>query len=110
MVPAEKKAGSGITESKLRDALRSVIDPELGVNVVDLGLIYDININRDAVKIKMTLTTPMCPLAPVIIEGVQKAAEGVEGVKKVDVEVTFDPPWSIDRVSPGLREKMGLGV
>lgn len=98
------------TESEIREALKSVIDPELGINIVDLGLIYDIVINKGAVKVKMTLTTPMCPLGPLIIENARKAVEGVPGVKDVDIEVTFDPPWTMDRINPEIKERLGLGI
>lgn len=90
------------------NVLKTVIDPEIGVNVVDLGLIYDIDINNYNVKIRMTLTTPMCPLGPIIVDNVRRAAESIKGVKKVDVEVVFDPPWSLDRISPEIREKLGV--
>jgi len=98
------------TESEIREALKSVIDPELGINIVDLGLIYDIVINKGAVKVKMTLTTPMCPLGPLIVENARKAVEGVPGVKDVDIEVTFDPPWTMDRINPEIKERLGLGI
>lgn len=98
------------TESEIREALKSVIDPELGINIVDLGLIYDIVINKGAVKVKMTLTTPMCPLGPLIVENARKAVEGVPGVKDVDIEITFDPPWTMDRINPEIKERLGLGI
>lgn len=74
------KINNELTKEKIIEALKSVIDPELGINVVDLGFIYDIVINKDAVKVKMTLTTLTCPLGPLIVENVRKAVEGVPGV------------------------------
>ncbi|MGC9058104.1 MAG: metal-sulfur cluster assembly factor [Candidatus Micrarchaeia archaeon] len=99
-----------ITKDDVMNALKQVVDPELGINVVDLGLIYSIYINNSRVGIKMTLTTPMCPLATLLVENVKSAVEKMEGVKHVEVEVVFDPPWSIEKIRPEIREKLGLGV
>ncbi|MGC8924072.1 MAG: metal-sulfur cluster assembly factor [Candidatus Micrarchaeia archaeon] len=99
-----------ITKDDVMNALKQVVDPELGINVVDLGLIYSIDINNSRVGIKMTLTTPMCPLATLLVENVKSAVEKMEGVKHVEVEVVFDPPWSIEKIRPEIREKLGLGV
>jgi metal-sulfur cluster biosynthetic enzyme len=100
-----------ITKDTVLDALKAVIDPEIGINVVDLGLIYNIDIsNNNIVKIKMTLTTPMCPLSTYLVENVRNTIQKISGVKKVDVDVVFNPPWSIERIKPDIREKLGLGV
>ncbi len=99
-----------ITKEMVLAALRTVIDPEVSVNIVDLGLVYGVEVKDGSVKIIMTLTTPMCPLGPLIIDNVRVAVERIEGVKSVDVEVTFDPPWSIEKIMPEVREKLGLGV
>ncbi len=108
--PQKGSDGKGLTSEKIRESIKSVIDPELGINIVDLGLIYDIVINKGVVKVRMTLTTPMCPIGPMLVDGVKRAVEGVKGVKNVDVEVTFDPPWTMERISPEFREKLGFGV
>jgi serine O-acetyltransferase len=81
-----------VTEKKIRQALRPVVDPEMGVSVVDLGMIREVEVEGDAVEIKMVLTTPFCPLAKVIIEQVQEAAASVEGVKEAKVTL-LDEPW-----------------
>lgn len=101
---------AGVGRKEILRALRSVKDPELSISIVDLGLIYGVEIKGGTVKVVMTLTTPMCPLGPVIIDDVRKAVEGVPGVKGVDIQVVFDPPWAPERMSPELREKLGLGL
>lgn len=82
-----------ITEQIVLDALRQVIDPELGCNIVDLGLIYGVEINDSKVRVMMTLTTPGCPMHETISQGAQIALLGLEGVTDAEVEVVWDPPW-----------------
>jgi metal-sulfur cluster biosynthetic enzyme len=82
-----------ITEQMVLDALRQVIDPELGCNIVDLGLIYNVEINDGSVRVIMTLTTPGCPMHATISQGAQIALLGLEGVTDAQVEVVWDPPW-----------------
>lgn len=108
--PAVARGKAALSVEKVRESIRSVIDPELGVDIVSLGLIYDIIINKGAVKITMTLTTPMCPIGPMLVDSVKRAVEGVKGVRRAEVKVTFDPPWTMERMSPELREKMGFGI
>ena len=80
-------------------ALRKVFDPELPVNLYDLGLIYDLSIDdAHAVRITMTLTAPNCPVADQIVRDAERAVRGVEGVSDVAVALTFDPPWSAERM------------
>ena len=79
-------------EDQVREALRPVVDPEMGVSVVDLGMIREVEIEGDAVEIKMVLTTPFCPLAGVITEQVREAAAGVEEVEEAKVTL-LDEPW-----------------
>lgn len=91
------------------DALKSVYDPEIPVNIFDLGLIYDIIISADAhVDIKMTLTTPHCPEAQTLPAKVEQAAKAAEGVKDAVVEIVWDPPWTQDRMSEIARLELGL--
>ncbi len=92
------------------NALKEVIDPEIGVNIVDLGLIYDVSVEGNDVRIKMTLTTPMCPLGPMIVDNVRKRVEKIDGIGDVDVQVVFEPAWSADRIDPKVREKLGFEV
>ena len=84
---------------QITQALRAVLDPELGLSVVDLGLIYDIAIEGGRVDITMTLTAPGCPLHGSLAEWVRRAISDVPGVEDVQVAVTFDPPWTPDRIA-----------
>lgn len=90
-------------------ALREVYDPEIPINVYDLGLIYEINVrNEGDVEIVMTLTSPACPTADYIKEMIEDAARSVDGVSNVDIELTFEPMWSPDKVSVEVREELGM--
>ena len=95
---------------RIRDALRVVIDPELGHNIVDLGFIYDISVVAGAAHITMTATTPGCPAVRFLIEGAASAAARVPGVRSVDIEMTFNPPWSPSRSEPGTRSSLGFAA
>lgn len=86
------KGGNLPTEAQVREALRPVIDPEIGMSVVDMGMIREIIINGDQVEVRMTLTVPFCPLAGVITEQVRRAVASVEGVREVKVTL-LDEPW-----------------
>ncbi len=97
-----------MTEDKIREALRKVIDPELGVSIVDLGLIYDVRYEDGEAEVEMTLTSPGCPLAPIIDKQVREALKTVPEVKNVSVELVWDPPWSPDAISEELRAELGL--
>ncbi|MGB1656808.1 MAG: metal-sulfur cluster assembly factor [Longimicrobiales bacterium] len=97
-----------VTEKDIRTALKGVKDPELGLDLVVLGLIYDIEIEDDHVDAVMSLTSPMCPVAGQIVEDVKTAIEAVEGVASAEVELTFDPPWTPERISPLIRASLGL--
>jgi metal-sulfur cluster biosynthetic enzyme len=87
-----------MTPARVTDALRSVIDPELGLSVVELGLIYGVTVDGDRVTVRMTLTAPGCPLHAVMPDWVREAVSALPGVREVDVELTFDPPWSPERI------------
>lgn len=97
-----------VTEKTIRDALKGVKDPELGLDLVVLGLIYDIEVDGDHVDAVMSLTSPMCPVAGEIVNNVKEAIEGVDGIESADVELTFDPPWTPDRINPLIRSSLGL--
>ncbi len=98
-----------VTEDEVRRALKAAVDPEFGVSLIDLGLIYELKVlNEKKVYIKMTLTTPMCPLANAIVADVYHRVKEVPGVEDVDIELTFDPPWSPDMMSPEARKLLGL--
>jgi len=83
-----------LNEQTVLDALRQVIDPEIGCNIVDLGLIYGIAITDTEVSVQMTLTTPGCPMGESIAEGARWALLGIEGVTDATVQIVWDPPWN----------------
>ena len=97
-----------VTEKAVRDALKGVKDPELGLDLVVLGLVYDIEVVEDDVKATISLTSPLCPVAGQIVEDAKQAIEGVEGVERAEVELTFNPPWTPERISPLIRASLGL--
>ena len=98
-----------VGEDVIREGLKEVIDPELGVNIVDLGLIYEIKTSDgdNNVEIKMTLTFPGCPAGPYIIAQVNQVVEDLEGVEDVDVEIVWDPAWSPEMMSEEIRMEYG---
>jgi metal-sulfur cluster biosynthetic enzyme len=97
-----------VDEQQVMKALRKVKDPELSLDVVVLGLIYDVAINGDHVNVRMSLTTPMCPAAEQIVADAKREVESVDGVDHADVELTFDPPWSPAKMDPLIRASLGL--
>lgn len=95
---------------QVRDALRVVIDPELGENVVDLGFIYGIDVTDGKVWIVMTATTPGCPATGFLKEGAQAAASAVPGVVRADVTMVFEPAWTPDLIDPAVRSSLGFAA
>lgn len=96
-------------EIKIVDAIKTVFDPEIPVNVYDLGLIYEIIANADdTVNITMTLTNPNCPVADEIPRDVKEAVQGVEGVKQVHVKLVFEPEWNKDMMTDAAMLELGL--
>jgi metal-sulfur cluster biosynthetic enzyme len=97
-----------VTEPQIVEALRGCEDPEVGISIVDLGLVYKIDIGADGkVRVKMTLTSIGCPIAPMIRTDVQEKVGKLEGVKSVEVEFVFDPPWSPDKMTPEAKAMLG---
>ena len=97
-----------VTEKAVRDALKAVKDPELNLNLVVLGLVYGIEVDGANAKATITLTTPMCPAAGQIVDEAKEAIAGVEGVAEAEIELTFDPPWTPERISPLIRSSLGI--
>lgn len=95
-------------ESELIDALREVIDPELMINIVDLGLVYDVEQAEDVVNVSMTLTSPACPAGPQIIHQAKMALEKFEDVERADIKLTMEPPWSPERMTDEARDQLGI--
>ncbi|UCC62911.1 MAG: metal-sulfur cluster assembly factor [Anaerolineae bacterium] len=96
-----------ITEEQVRQALKNVVDPEIGINVVDLGLVYNVEIEGSTVYIDMTLTSPGCPVGPQIIRDAQREAGALEGVEEADVQLIWSPPWSPDMMSEEAKDELG---
>lgn len=95
-------------EETVLTALRTVKDPEVGVNIVDLGLVYTIQTREGEVDVEMTLTTPACPAGPEILRNAAAAIEAIEGVQKANVKLVMTPPWTPDRMSDDARDEMGI--
>jgi len=97
-----------VSEEVVTEALKEIYDPELHYNIVDLGLVYDVDVKDGDVHILMTLTTPACPIGPMIIAQIEEMVRILPGVKDVDVELTFDPMWSPDLMSEEVKAGLGL--
>ena len=96
------------TQEEVVEIIKQCYDPEIPINIYDLGLIYQININPDSVHLKMTLTAAACPAAQSLPEQVRQKISSSLGVKNVNVELTFDPPWSPEKITPEGRKKLGI--
>ncbi len=96
-------------EQNIVAALKTIFDPEIPVNIYDMGLIYNIDYQPDGVaNVTMTLTAPNCPVADTLVENVKSTVAAVEGVKSVDFTLTFDPPWDRSRLSDEAKLELGL--
>ncbi len=96
-----------VTEEQVGEALKNVYDPEIGINVQDLGLVYGVEIEGQTVHIDMTLTSPGCPLGPQIVRDVQRQVGALEGVERVDVQLVWSPMWSPDMMSEEAKDELG---
>ena len=97
-----------VTEDVIVEALREIYDPELHYNIYDLGLVYDVTIEDGKVGVLLTLTTPACPIGPMVTEQLQETLRLIPGVKDVDVQWTFDPPWHPDMMSEEAKADLGI--
>jgi metal-sulfur cluster biosynthetic enzyme len=102
-----------VTEEAVREELKKVIDPELFVNIVDLGLIYTVTLQeadegKSNVAIEMTMTSPMCPAGPQLVANSRQVVEAIEGVGAVEVKVVMDPPWTPEKMSEDARDQLGI--
>ena len=95
------------TEESVRSALTGVLDPELGINIVDLGLVMEIRVAPGSVFVALGVTSPTCPLGPHLAESSRTAIEAIAPGARVEVEITLDPPWSAERMSDAARELLG---
>jgi metal-sulfur cluster biosynthetic enzyme len=99
----------GVTKRQIEDVLKTIPDPELGISVVDLGLIYATEIDKqNNVTIRMTLTSIGCPLFNLIADPIKAAVASVSGVKSVHVDLTFEPPWTVDKMSEAAKLQLGM--
>lgn len=96
------------SETDLIDALREVIDPELMVNIVDLGLVYDIDVEERKVKMSMTLTSPSCPAGPQLVHQSKMALERFEDVDEAEIKLVMSPPWTPERMTDEARDQLGI--
>jgi metal-sulfur cluster biosynthetic enzyme len=99
---------SSIEVEDVMDALSNVIDPELGLDFVELGLVYAVEIEGGNVRVTYTLTTPGCPIGPHVAEQIEEFVAEVEGVQSVESELTFTPPWSPERMSEDAKFALGF--
>ncbi len=96
-----------VTTDAITSCLKNVIDPELGINVVDLGLIYNVLIDANKISVDMTLTTPGCPMAGMLAGSVEQAVRQAFEEADVEVSLIWDPPWTPDRLSEAARQQLG---
>jgi len=99
-----------VTESQVYDALKKCMDPEIPVNVVDLGLIYGVKVDSGKdVDIRMTMTTRGCPLHDTLVSDVKRYVGKINGIGSINVEIVWDPPWTLEKMNPEARDKLGFG-
>ena len=94
-----------VTKEQIEEMLKTCVDPEIHIDIVTLGLVYNVNIKNNNVEIVMTLTTPFCPYGPMLIEEVKAKVKAIKGVKDVEVHITFDPPW---KPTEEIKAMLGL--
>lgn len=97
-----------VNEEQVREALKKIEDPEIGLNIVDLGLVYDIDVEGGTVSVRMTLTSPGCPVGPQILNGSKMVIQELEDVEEANIELVWEPFWTPDRITPEYRAMLGL--
>jgi metal-sulfur cluster biosynthetic enzyme len=107
-VATDASSDAELTEDRVLEALKNVLDPELGINIVDLGLVYDVAIEDDSVHITYTLTTMGCPIGPLIEEQMARMLADVPGIDRVDAEMVLRPPWSPEMMSEEAKAALGF--
>lgn len=98
-----------VTKEQVYEALQDCYDPEIPVNIVDLGLVYDVEVEDDAVAVKMTLTAPGCGMGGMIASNAQSLIMEIPGVREANVDLVWEPPWDPSRISEEARQKLGIG-
>ena len=97
-----------VTEEIVLEQIKQIIAPDIGLNIVDMGLIYGVDINDDIVNITMTLTSPGCPAAPQLLNGSQTVVQQLDGVEEVNVNVVWTPPWDPEMMSEEAKDELGI--
>lgn len=97
-----------VTKETVLESIKQIIDPEIGINIVDMGLIYEVDINDTTVDIKMTLTSPGCPAGGQIVNGTQHVTQQMDGVEEVNVSVVWTPRWTPELMSEEARDELGI--
>ena len=97
-----------LNEEVARQVLRQVKDPELDLNIIDLGLVYEIEVDEGDIRVKMTLTSPGCPAGPMIVNDAHRVLKALDGVKDVDIEIVWEPYWTPEKVDPKVRAFLGI--
>ena len=97
-----------VDKEDIIEVLKKIYDPEIQYDIWSLGLIYDIKIDRKKINIIMTFTSPMCPYGPVLLDDVRRQVCAVEGVGEVEIDLTFSPPWSPDKMTEDARMALGI--
>lgn len=105
---APAPTGEKPTDEQILEALKVVIDPELGINIVDLGLVYSATVEEDVAKVSFTLTSMGCPIGPIIEQQMQTILTTIPGISHVEASMTFDPPWSPEKMSEEAKMAMGM--
>ncbi len=107
-VAGEPGEAAGALQRQVWDALRQVVDPELGINIVDLGLVYDVSVDDGRVRVQITMTTPACPLHSYVLDAIHFfLLRDVPWVREVDVRLVWDPPWHPDMMSAEAKRQLG---
>ncbi len=97
-----------VTEDKIKEMLKGVKDPEVGLNIVDMGLIYNVDISGSKVDIEMTLTSPACPAGPQILSEIDMSLKELEDIDDVNINVVWSPPWDPSRMSEDGKDELGI--
>lgn len=97
-----------LNQDQIYESLKQIYDPEVGINIVDMGLIYGLDIEDHKISVIMTLTSPGCPVGPQILSQIDGALKALEGVEDVDVQVVWSPPWTPDMLSEEARDQLGI--
>lgn len=97
-----------VSEESVYEAIKEIIDPEIGINIVDMGLIYDVDINDTTIDITMTLTSPGCPAGGQLVNGTQHVTQQLDGVEEVNVSVVWTPRWTPEMMSEEAKDELGI--